>query len=274
MSERTGLNRSKEKRDDLFGALTTAMASECSPWYTPCENECPPVSPLTDRANTVAPAATPVGTRPHVLLQPQPNATPHHAAASVWADEPLTPLAESSAARQTSFAATRALSSAVLSVACSVVRPLQTVRGTVYLTATELVFMVDPAFKEEREKQVRAMEEKLANGRRGENKWLLLDRLKNESWKMQGLESEEYRLFLVLLKKCRLWIAARCGRRALLRERTVGVPGIRVAEGPLRLPHGAAPAPPAALDAVPGCDGGGALEERQLLRAMAEGRVE
>ena len=58
----------------------------------------------------------------------------------------------------------------------------------------------DPAFKEQREKQTRAMEEKLAGGRRGENKWLLLDRLKNESWATQGLVSEEYRLFLVLLE--------------------------------------------------------------------------
>ena len=66
----------------------------------------------------------------------------------------------------------------------------------------ELVFMVDPAFKEQREKQTRAMEEKLAGGRRGENKWLLLDRLKNESWATQGLVSEEYRLFLVLLEWC------------------------------------------------------------------------
>lgn len=194
------LNRSKERRDDAFDALAIATASECSPWYTPCENECRLASRLTPRANTVAPNATPVGTRPQVLLQPLPNATPHHAAASVWADEPLTPLAESSTARQSSFAAARSLASAALSAACSVVRPLQTIRGTVYLTDTELVFMVDPAFKEQREKQTRAMEEKLAGGRRGENKWLLLDRLKNESWATQGLVSEEYRLFLVLLE--------------------------------------------------------------------------
>lgn len=270
---RGGVRRRKEKRNDLFDSLNNALASECSPWYTPSAVKLSSSSTLTSSVNAVSPAVTSACIKPHVLLQHTLTCTPHHQAASVWTDEPTTPLSESSVFKQASLTVTHQLSAAVLSAACSLVKPLQAIRGTLYLTRGEFIFIVDPSFREERERHVAAMEEKCANGRRGENKWLLLDALKNENWEVGQLTSEEYRLYLVWQKSRRLWVAARCGRRAVLRERRLRVPRLRDAGAAQPLPRLPSAAAAALAGAVLGRDGGGALEERRELRAVAEGRA-
>lgn len=124
----------------------------------------------------------------------------YHSAASVWEVEGSTPTPATPAPSATSLLIHHKLPSSLLTLSCSLVKPLQTMKGTLYLSKDSLTFIVDPEMKKERLQKINQLEEKLQAGRKGENKWKLLDELKNEIWTIRLLQAEEFRYYQVFLR--------------------------------------------------------------------------
>ena len=121
-----------------------------------------------------------------------------HSAASVWENDkstmtPISPTPISSSPLLLS----QTLPSALLTLSCSLIKPLQVIQGTLYLSKDSLTFIVDPELKKEREEKIKQLDKKIKEGRKGENKWTLLDELKNEIWEIKTLQAEEFRLYQV-----------------------------------------------------------------------------
>ena len=121
-----------------------------------------------------------------------------HSAASVWENDkstmtPISPTPTSSSPLLLS----QTLPSALLTLSCSLIKPLQVIQGTLYLSKDSLTFIVDPELKKEREEKIKQLDKKIEEGRKGENKWTLLDELKNEIWEIRTLQAEEFRLYQV-----------------------------------------------------------------------------
>lgn len=121
-----------------------------------------------------------------------------HSAASVWENDkstmtPISPTPTSSSPLLLS----QTLPFALLTLSCSLIKPLQVTQGTLYLSKDSLTFIVDPELKKEREEKIKQLDKKIKEGRKGENKWTLLDELKNEIWEIKTLQAEEFRLYQV-----------------------------------------------------------------------------
>lgn len=123
----------------------------------------------------------------------------YHASASVWENERSTPTPSTPVPSSSAALIHQKLPSSLLTLACSIVKPLQTIKGTLYLSKESLAFIVDPEAKKERMEKIAAVEEKINGGRKGENKWNMLDEMKNEIWQVNLLQAEEFRLYQVVL---------------------------------------------------------------------------
>lgn len=121
-----------------------------------------------------------------------------HSAASVWDSDKgaITPTSPTPTP-SSPLLLSQTLPSALLTLSCSLIKPLQVIQGTLYLSKDSLTFIIDPEVKKEREEKIKQLDEKIKEGRKGENKWTLLDELKNEIWEVKTLQAEEFRLYQV-----------------------------------------------------------------------------
>lgn len=78
--------------------------------------------------------------------------------------------------------------------------PMHHVPGTLTLTHSMLSFVVDTEYITSMKKRMKEVDQKIANGVfQGENKWRVLGLPENYAWPIDQLESEEYRLFEVIM---------------------------------------------------------------------------
>ena len=127
-----------------------------------------------------------------------PQTETFHSAASVWETEKVsTPTPTTPTHSSTSALLQHKLPSSLITLPCSLIKPLQAIKGTLYLSKDSLAFIVDPEMKKERLEKINEIDTKLASGRKGENKWLMLDEMKNEIWSTAQLQAEEFRYYQV-----------------------------------------------------------------------------
>lgn len=186
----------REQRLQLYNKMMKDMMAEESIWFTSDCIKSILFYSFTNRIFSLCSNVTSNMIHPQIETQYLKQLSSHHAAASVWDVEKMTPT-PTTPTPSSSILLSQQLPSALLSLACSVIKPLQNIKGTLYLSKDTLTFIVDPEQKKEREKKIEQIDAKIQSGKKGENKWKMLDPLENEIWTVRYLQSEEFRLFQV-----------------------------------------------------------------------------
>ena len=137
----------------------------------------------------------------HQFLIDDPAATTHPAAC-VWEETDETKTSETQTALQEEEEEVLPENGAILfSDHALMIVPMQHVPGTLTLTRSSLSFLVDPEYLTSMKEKMAALDARIANGDfKGENKWRALGLPESAAWKLEELESEEYRLFEVDLR--------------------------------------------------------------------------
>lgn len=189
----------KEERIQLYERMMNDIMSEESIWYTSDSTKFIYSISFIFRVYSLSSSVTKNMIRPQIEIKYVKQLVNYHSAASVWENEKTTPTPTTPTPSTSAALIHQKLPSSLLTLSCSMIKPLQVIKGTIYLSKDSLAFIVDPELKKERMKKIAELEEKINGGKKGENKWKMLDELKNEIWDVNLLQAEEFRLYQVVL---------------------------------------------------------------------------